>query len=67
MIFRLHLPTKNKKFDIKIYKTGDTCDMEVHIGKDSHTVATSTAMRVEEVGHNLQVEQCCSSPAVIDT
>jgi hypothetical protein len=70
VIFRLHLPKKSQNSGIKIYKTCDktgyTHDMEFRSGKHSYPAATSRATAAEQEGHNLQVEHCCSSPALFD-
>jgi len=70
VIFRLHLPKKNKNIGIKIYKTCDrtgyTYDVQVRSGKDSYTTATSRATRAEQVGHKLQVDHCCSSSVLFN-
>jgi len=69
VIFRLHLPKKNKNIGIKIYKICDKTryihGMQVRSGKDSYITATSRAMRAEQFGHKLQVDHCCS-PALFD-
>jgi hypothetical protein len=80
VIFKQFIPSKSKRFGIKIYKlsdaTGYTYDMRVYLGKDAHTATkemTAThatvrnlTRRVEGVGHKLFMDNLFSSPALFD-
>jgi hypothetical protein len=79
-IFKQFIPSKRKRFGIKIYKlsdaTGYTYDMRVYLGKDAHTATkemTAThatvrhlTRRVEGVRHKMFMDNFFSSPALFD-
>jgi hypothetical protein len=80
VIFKQFIPSKRKRFGIKIYKlsdaTGYTYDMRVYLGKDAntatkemtatHATVRNLTRRVEGVGPKLFMDNFFSSPAPFD-
>ena len=80
VVFRQYIPKKYKRFGIKIYKLCDSLgysyDMRVYLGKErQHATAEITAThgtvlqvirRVEDLGHNVFMDNYFTSPALFD-